>query len=114
MFPAAVHATVTSFDTAADSVTVNVASLPSSTFADGPLMLISAESLSLGSPVVVPLWSLRVMVAELTVRSVAVPDTTIVSSPSTIASSVGVISSVPVPLAELADMVMLVSAVFTV
>ena len=36
-----------------------------------------------------------------------------VSSPSTTESSVGLMASVPVPLSELADMVMLVSAVVT-
>ena len=112
MFPVAVHATVTSFDTPVDNVTVNVASDPSSTFDDGPAMLSSAESLSLGSPVVVPLWSFSVMVASLTSRlTVVVPETMIVSSPSTTESSVGVIVSVPVPVVEFAGIVMLVREV---
>ena len=73
--------------------------------------------MSLGSPVVVPLWSASVMVASLTSRPTAVvvvPEMTIVSSPSTTASSVGVSSSVPLPLMEFAGIVMLVSDVFTV
>ena len=115
MFPVAVHATVMSASTAADSVTVNVALPPSETFADGPDMLSSAESSSLGSPVVVPLWSFSVMVASLTSRlTVVVPEMMIVSSPSTIASSVGVSSSVPVALVAFAGIVMLPSDVFTV
>ena len=102
-------------DTAADKVTVNVASLPSATFADGPLMLSSAESLSSVGVVVVLSSSVSVMVAELTLRlTVVVPEMTIVSSPSTMASSVGVSSSVPVALVAFAGIVMLPSDVFTV
>ena len=114
MFPVAVHATVTSFDTPADSVTVNVASDPSSTFDAGPDMLNSALSSSLASPPVVPLRSFSVMVAELTSRptcSVVVPEMMIVSSPSTTESSVGVMVSVPVALDVFAGIVMLASEV---
>ena len=80
-------------------------------------MLSSAESSSLGSPVVVPLWSFSVMVASLTSRPTAVvvvPEMMIVSSPSTTESSVGVSSSVPVALVEFAGIVMLARDVFTV
>ena len=112
MFPVAVHATVTSFDTPVDNVTVNVASDPSSTFDDGPAMLSSAESLSPGVVVVLS-SSVSVMVASLTLRpvTVVVPEMMMVSSPSTTESSVGVMVSEPVPLVELAGMVMLASDV---
>ena len=58
------------------------------------------------------MWSFSVTVAELTLRfTVVVPGMVIVSSPSTTASSVGVMVIVPVPLDELAGMVMLASVV---
>ena len=104
----ALHATWTSASTALDSVTVKVASLPSDTLDAGPEMDSSAESLSTGSPVVVLSSSVNVTVAELTLRlTVVVPGIVIVSSPSTIESSVGVMVRVPVPLDESAGMVML-------
>ena len=79
------------------------------------MMLNSAESLSSVGVEVVPLSSVSVIVASLTSRlTVVVPEITIVSSPSTTASSVGVSSSVPVALVVLAGIVMLASDVFTV
>ena len=59
------------------------------------------------------LSSVRVIVAEVTERpvTVVVPGMMMVSSPSTTESSVGVTVIVPVPLVELAGMVMLVSDV---
>ena len=96
----ALHATVTSASTACDNVTVKVASLPSETFDAGPLMLTSAESLSSVSVVVDLSSSVRVMMASLTSRlTVVVPETMMVSSPSTTVSSVGVIVMLPLPLA---------------
>ena len=72
------------------------------------MMLNSAESLSSVGVVVVLLSSVNVTVAELTVRlTVVVPGMVMVSSPSTIESSVGVMVSAPVPLVELAGIVML-------
>ena len=53
-------------------------------------------------------------VAHAQAVTVVVPDTMMVSSPSTTVSSVGVMVSVPVPLFELASMVMLASAVVAV
>ena len=105
------HATCTWAATALDSVTVKTASPPSDTFPEGPEMLSSALSLSPG--VVAPLsTSVSVTIASLTVRlTVVVPGIVIVSSPSTTTSSVGVMVSVPVPLVELAGMVMLASDV---
>ena len=103
----ALHPTVTSASTGWERVTVKTALLPSDTLPEGPDMLSSAESLSPGV-VVVPLWSFSVMIASLTSRlTVVVPETMIVSSPSTTVSSVGVSSSVPVPLEEFAGMVIL-------
>ena len=106
----ALQATCTCAATAADRVTVKVAFPPSVTFTDGPLMLRSVSSSSLGSSVA-PLWSLNSMVAELTVRpsTVVVPGMMIVSLPSTSLSSIGVRVSVPVPLVAFAGIVMLVS-----
>ena len=102
----ALQATATSAATAFDNVTVKTALPPSKTFEAGPLMESSAVSLSPG--VVVPLSSsVRVTVAELTVRlTVVLPGTVMVSSPSTTVSSVGVRVMVPVPLVELAGMEM--------
>ena len=65
------HATSTCDAIAVDSVTVNSTSPPSETFADGPLMYRSALSSSLGSSLS-PFRSLRVIVAELTVRPTTV------------------------------------------
>ena len=77
----ALHATCTSAATDFDSVTVKVASEPSSTLDVGPDMLSSAESTrSLVE------WSVSVMSTwpQLTVRFIAVvPETVMVSSPST-------------------------------
>ena len=109
------HATCTWDATACERVTVKVASDPSATLDAGPTMDSVAVSLS-SVGVVVLLSSVRVTVAELTLSPtcvVVVPGIVIVSSPSTTASSVGVMVSVPVALAELAGMVMLASAVFT-
>ena len=109
----AVHATCTSASTAADSVTVKLAAAPSATLEAGPLMLSSAPSLSPGGVVLLS-SSVNVTVAELTVRPtcvVVVPGITIVSSPSTTASSVGVTVMEPVPLDALAGIVMLASVV---
>ena len=114
--PAALTTPPACFDTAADSVTVKVASLPSDTFAAGPDMLSSDLSLSSVGVVVVPLWSFRVTVAELTLSPtcvVVVPGMMMVSSPSTMVSSVGVIVSVPLPVSAFAGMVIVLSAVFT-
>ena len=108
------HATCTSASTAADNVTVNVASDPSATLADGPSMLSSAPSLSSVSVVVVLSSSVSVMVADVTVRPtsvVVVPGIVIVSSPSTTKSSVGVMVIEPVPVEEFAGKVMLASDV---
>ena len=76
----ALHATLTSDATPADSVTVKVASPPSDTFPVGPVMIRSALSSSFGSSVS-PLRSFRVIVAEVTVRpsTVVVPGMMIVS-----------------------------------
>ena len=75
-------------------------------------MLSSAESLSSVGVVVDLSSSVSVIVADVTVRpTVVVPGIVIVSSPSTTASSVGVMVSVPVPLVALAAIVMLASAV---
>ena len=106
------HATCTCAATASDNVTVNSAFPPSLTLAAGPLMLRSVLSSSLGSSLEVPLWSLRVIVAELTVRpsTVVVPGMTMVSCPSTTLSSVGVMVIEPLPLAAFAGIVMLASA----
>ena len=93
---------------------MNVALDPSATEPVGPLMLRSALSTSLGSPVVPLSSSVSVISADLTVKSVTSPDTVIVSLPSTILSSTGVKVSVPVALGWPAGMVMLVSAVVTV
>ena len=60
----ALHATCTCDATAASSATVKTAFPPSVTFSVGPVILRSALSSSLGSSVVVPLWSLRVIVAS--------------------------------------------------
>ena len=107
------HATCTAASTAFDSVTVKTALPPSDTLEVGPVMLSSAESLSPGTVVVDLSSSVRVMIASLTLRpaTVVVPDTMIVSSPSTTVSSVGVILIVPVALAVLAGMVMLARVV---
>ena len=109
----ALHATCTSASTALERVTVKVASEPSDTFDVGPVIETSAESLSPGVVVVLS-SSVSVMMALLTFRPtcvVVVPDRMMVSSPSTTSSSVGVMVSVPVPLAVLAGMVMLASDV---
>ena len=112
----ALHATCTAEATAADRVTVKVASEPSATLDVGPVMLRSVESESSGLSFVVPLWSFRVIVAELTLRSstVVVPGILIVSSPSTMASSTGVMVMSPVALVELAGMVIVARDVVTV
>ena len=67
--------------------------------ADGPLMEISAESLSSVGVVVLLSSSVRVIVAEVTERpvTVVVPGMMMVSSPSTTESSVGVTVIVPSP-----------------
>ena len=108
----AAHATCTSASTAAERVTVNSAFPPSLTFAVGPLIETSAESLSSVGVVVLLSSSVNVTVAELTVNPTAsgvVPGITIVSSPSTTASSVGVSVSVPLPLVAFAGIVTLAS-----
>ena len=79
----------------------------------GPLMLSAARSVSPGVVVLLS-SSVNVTVAELTVRPtcvVVVPGITIVSSPSTTWSSVGVSVSVPVPLVAFAAIVMLAKVV---
>ena len=113
----ALHATCTWAATASDSVTVKTALPPSATFDVGPVMRRSVESMSSGSSFVVPLRSLRVISAEVTVRPtsvVVVPGMMMVSLPSTTLSSIGVMVSVPLPLAVFAGMVMLARAVVTV
>ena len=91
-------------DTAADNVTVNSASDPSPTFPLGPLMLISALSLSSPSsgPVVVLSSSVRVMLALVTerptVRCRGPRYRRWSHSPPPLESSVGVMVNVPVPV----------------
>ena len=94
------QATTTSAATAFDSVTVNDAFPRSATFDAGPLIDISAVSLSPGGVVVLS-SSVNVTVAEVTdsPETVVVPGMMIASSPSTTVSSVGVIVRVPLPLA---------------
>ena len=100
------HCTVTALEIPADRVTVKTALLPSDTLDAGPAMLSSACSgLMLFSA------SVRVIVASLTSKpAVVVPDSTIVSSPSSTWSAVGSILSVPVPVLELDGMVTLAKA----
>ena len=86
-------------DTAADRVTVKVASAPSVTSADGPLMLRYVASLS---------W--MVMTAEAMTKSPELPPTIMVSSPSTSVSSIRVRVRAPSPLVRLAGMVTLAVA----
>ena len=70
-------------------MTVKTALFPSDTLAEGPEMLSVALSLSFAG-VVVLLSSVSVMMASFTSRLiVVVPDTMMVSSPSTTESSVG-------------------------
>ena len=81
-------------------MTVNVALPASYTWPEGPDTLSSAAS-----------SSLRVIAAGLTFRPVAEPGTVMVSSPSTVESSIGVMVIVPEPVFELAGMVMVASRV---
>ena len=102
----AVHATVTSAATDLESVTVKAAADPSATDAEGPDMLSFAPSTRR-----LVVRSVRVTLAGLTFSPVAVPDTDIVSSPSSTPSSVGVMVRVPTPLTASAGIVMLASVV---
>ena len=85
------------------AVTVTVVALSSSSNVDGfALREMSAPS------------SVRVTSASLTLNpTVVVPGITIVSSPSTTASSVGVRVSVPVPVDAFAGIVMLAKVVIS-